>query len=94
MNKTTPITIKELSEMSDEMMLVASYRPRNSKKYDTRVLGYCNGSELVGILSISEKEYNGPLTIKFIDNYLGALFAHAYRQGRYDYIDSKEAQND
>lgn len=94
MNKTIPTTIRELSEMSDEMILVASYRPRDSKRYHTRMLGYREGNELIGVLPVSEKEYNGPLTIRFIDNYLGALFAHAYRQGRYDYIDSKEAQND
>lgn len=93
MNKMTPITIKELSEMSDEMMLVASYRPRNSKKYDTRILGYRNGSELVGILSVSEKEYNGPITIRFIDNYLSSLFSQAYQKGINEYIESEVIKN-
>ena len=89
MDKTTPITIRELSEMSDEVVLVASYCPRNSKKYDTRILGYRNCSELVGILSVSEEEYNGPLTIEFIDKYLGLLFSQGYQKGINDYIESE-----
>lgn len=93
MDKTTPITIRELSEMSDEMVLVASYRPRDSKKYHTRILGYRNGSELVGILSVSEKEYNGPITIRFIDNYLSSLFSQAYQKGISEYIESEVIKN-
>lgn len=80
-------TIREFIDSSDEIVITSiRAHKRNLKETRYSIGTMTNNDELLTVMTLSEEEYNSPLTFDFLETYLCNLYLQAYKKGRLDLI--------
>lgn len=80
-------TIREFIDSSDEVV-ITSIRGHKRNLNETRysIGTTTNDGKPLTVMTLSEEEYNSPLTFDFLETYLCNLYLQAYKKGRLDLI--------
>lgn len=87
-------TIREFIESSDEIVITsirgavigARGHKRNLNETRYSIGTTTNDGKPLTVMTLSEEEYNSPLTFDFLETYLCNLYLQAYKKGRLDLI--------